>query len=277
QTHIRGAALQPLNGIVRGADRDEARLALTMLFGTALLVLLIAGVNVAGMLLARGVARRREIGIRLAMGAGRGRIVRQLLTESTLLALLGGAGGVLLALVGARAIAAAPLGLPYQLELDLGPDLRVLVFALATTLSAAILFGLHPALQTARPEILPALRDDAADAPGTARWRTLFVPAQFAMAVVLLVLAGRLVDSFRRLLDVDLGFEPDGVVVATIDLGPHGYDATTGRVFFESLVERLSGTPGVTHVALAGAPLLRGGGTRGDVRAPGDGEERREY
>jgi len=277
QTHIRGATLEPISGIVRGADRDEARIALTMLFGTALLVLLIAGVNVAGMLLARGVARRREIGIRLAMGAGRGRIVRQLLTESTLLALLGGAGGVLLALVGARAIAAAPLGLPYQLELDLAPDLRVLVFALATTLSAAILFGLHPALQTARPEILPALRDDAADAPGTARWRTLFVPAQFAMAVVLLVLAGRFVDSFRRLLDVDLGFEPGGVVVATIDLGPHGYDATTGRVFFESLVERLSGTPGVTHVALAGAPLLRGGGTRGDVRAPGDGEERREY
>src|SRR5690606_21008179 len=180
QTHIRGATLEPISGIVRGADRDEARVALTMLFGTALLVLLLAGVNVAGMLLARGVSRRREIGIRLAMGAGRGRIVRQLMTESTLLALIGGVGGVLLALIGARAIAAAPLGLPYQLELDLEPDLRVLTFALATTLSTAILFGLHPALQAVRPEVVPALRDGATDTPGTARWRTLFVPAQFA-------------------------------------------------------------------------------------------------
>ncbi|HEX7089880.1 MAG TPA: ABC transporter permease, partial [Longimicrobiales bacterium] len=234
QTRVRGAGLEPLRGMAHGGNRDQARTGLTLLFGTALLVLLIATANIAGMLLARGIARRREVGIRLAIGAGRGRLVRQLLTESGLLALIGGAGGVLLAVLGARAVAAAPLFGPQQLVLDRDPDLRVLGFALAVTIAASLLSGLYPALQTTRPALVPALRDGgAAGGPAGARGRSLFVAGQLAMAVLLLSLAGNFVRSFQRMLELDLGYAPDGIVIATTDLGPLGYDAARGRAFYE--------------------------------------------
>lgn len=278
QTRVRSAMLEPMTGMVRGGMRGGARTALAMLFGTALLVLLIASANIAGMLLARGVARRREIGIRLAIGAGRGRLVRQLLTESGLLAVLGGAGGVLLAVLGARVVATAPLFYPHQLVLDAAPDLRVLGFALALTMTTSLLAGLYPALQTSRPALVPALKDGGAGSgPAGARARSLFVAGQLAMAVVLLVLAGNFVRSFQRMLDLDLGYDPDGIVIATTDLGPLGYDAARGRAFYLRLAERVRAIPGVTAVALAGAPLLGGGAINNDVRTAGGDEERREY
>mgnify|MGYP001397467369 CR=1 FL=1 len=278
QTLVRGARLEPLRGMAHGGNRGEARTALTMLFGTALLVLLIASANIAGMLLARGVARRREVGIRLAMGAGRGRLVRQLLTESGLLALLGGAGGVLLAVLGARVVAAAPVFFPYQLVLDASPDLRVLGFALALTVATSLLCGLYPALQTSRREVVPALKDGGfSDGRAGMRTRSLFVAGQLAMAVVLLVLAGNFVRSFQRMLDLDLGYDPEGIVIATTDLGPVGYDETRGRAFYATLAERVRAIPGVTAVALAGAPLLGRGAINNDVWTAGGDEERHEF
>ncbi len=274
QTRVRGARLEPLSGMARGGSRDEARTGLTLLFGTALLVLLIASANIAGMLIARGVARRREIGIRLAIGAGRGRLVRQLMTEHALLALIGGAGGVVLAALGARAISASPLLGPQELVLDLGLDLRVLGFALAVTVATSLLSGLYPALQAARPALVPALKDAG---PADARARSLFVAGQLAMAVVLLVLAGNFVRAFQRTLALDLGYDPHGIVIATTDLGPLGYDDVRGRAFYERLVERVRAIPGVTAVALAGAPLLGGGALINDVRAAGGDEARHEW
>ncbi|MFO7261663.1 MAG: ABC transporter permease [bacterium] len=276
QTHVRGAMLEPLTGMIHGSMRDDARTGLTTLFGTALLVLLIASANIAGMLLARGVALRREIGIRLAIGAGRGRLVRQLMTEYTLLALLGGAGGVLLAVVGARVVAAAPLFGSQQLALDLRLEPRVLGFALALTMMTALLSGLYPALQASRPALLPALRDGDAGPAGT-RARSLFVSGQLAMAVVLLVLAGNFVRSLQRTLALDLGYDPEGVVIVTTDVGPLGYDETRGRAFYAALVERVRALPGVTEVALAGAPLLGGGALINDVRTAGGDETRHEW
>src|SRR5690606_5823465 len=105
----------------------------------------------------------------------------------------------------------------------------------------------------------------------------LFVAGQLAMAVLLLVLAGNFVHSFQRILDIDLGYDPDGIVIATTDLGPLGYDAARGRVFYESLVERVRALPGVQQVALAGAPLLGGAATNSDMRTTGPAEQRREF
>lgn len=276
QTQVRGAVLEAMTGMVHGGMRDGARTGLTTLFATALLVLLIAGANIAGMLLARGVARRREIGIRLAIGAGRGRLVRQLMTEHTLLALLGGAGGVLLTILGARIAAAAPLFGSEQLALEPELDRRVLGFALALTVATSLLSGLYPALQASRPTLVPALKDGDAGTAG-ARVRSLFVCGQLVMAVVLLVLAGNFVRVFQRTLALDLGYDPEGIVIVTTDLGPLGYDATRGRAFYERLAERVRAIPGVTAVALAGAPLLGGGALLNDVRTAAGDEGRREW
>ena len=276
QTQVRGAVLETMTGMVHGGMRDGARTGLTTLFATALLVLLIASANIAGMLIARGVARRREIGIRLAIGAGRGRLVRQLMTEHALLGLIGGAGGVLLAVLGARVVAAAPLFGPQQLALDLDLDLRVLGFAFAVTIATSLLSGLYPALQAARPALVPALKDGDAG-PAGARARSLFVCGQLAMAVVLLVLAANFVRSFQRMLDLDLGYDADGIVIATTDVSPLGYDAARGRAFYDRLVERVRAIPGVMAVALAGAPVVGGGAFNNDVRTAGGDEVRHEW
>src|SRR5690606_7509345 len=167
---------------------------------------------------------------------------------------------------------------PHQLVLDAAPDLRVLGFALALTMATALLFGLYPALQASRPALVPALKDGGSmGGSAHARGRSVVVAGQLALAVVLLVLAGQFVGAFQRILDLDLGYDPDGIVIATTDLGPHGYDAARGRAFYATLVERVRAIPGVTEVALAGAPLLGGGAINNDMSTAGGDEERREY
>ena len=177
QTRVRGATLEPMTGIFRGSMRRGAVSVLAMLFGTAAVVLLIASANVAGMLLARGVARRREIGTRLAIGAGRARLVRQLLTESVILGLAGGVIGVLLSIVGSTQLARR-VSIPFVADMNLAlvPDGRVLGVALLVTGVTVLLFGLLPALQGSRISLLPALRDGGGGASGAhTRGRTFFV------------------------------------------------------------------------------------------------------
>jgi predicted permease len=280
QTRVFGARLEPMTGMMRGQVRTAARTALVMLLGTAFLVLLIASINIAGMLLARGVARRREVAIRVALGAGRGRLMRQLLAESGLLALVGGAGGVVLAVLGARLAAATPM--PFfsgSIALDLHLDVRVLGFALALTVVTALLFGFVPALKASGPALTPALKDGGSGgATARIRGRSVFVAGQLAMAVFLLVVAGLFVRSLQHTLATGLGYDPEGVVIATTDLGPHGYEEERGRAFYDALVERVRSIPGTESVALARTPLIGGSPYGNDMEAASGGDGgRREW
>jgi predicted permease len=271
QSRVHGARLESMNGLFRGDARTMVGKLLAMILCAAALVLLIACANVAGMLSARGVSRRREVAIRRAIGAGRGRLIRQLLTESALLAVIGGAGGVLIAETGARLAKATNLfG-----TVDVTPDLRVLGFALALTSVTAVLFGLLPALQTSRPDVVGSLKDGGwrgGTRSGTGR--SVFVAGQLALAICLLVLAGLFVHSFQRASNVALGYDPGGVVVATTDLGPRGYDEARGRAFYSALEEGVRALPGVESAALAQYALL-GAYSGNDMRNTESGSDER--
>ncbi|HEX8696358.1 MAG TPA: ABC transporter permease [Longimicrobium sp.] len=253
----RGARLQPLTGVPPQA-RGAATLFMSLLLATAALVMLIASTNVAGMLLARAAARQREIAIRLAIGAGRGRLVRQLLTESVVLFLLGGAGGTLLAVWAVRLLRGVRLPLPVQVSLDFPVDLRVLAFALSVSLVTGLVFGLAPAVAASRPSLVPALKEGSPRGGRRGRLRGAFVVGQLAMSLLLLLSAGLFVRALQRALAVDTGFDPDGVVVASLDLGAHGYDAERGQRLQRELLERVRATPGVLAAGLATMVPLSG-------------------
>ncbi len=219
------------------------------------LVLVVACANVANMLLARGVARQREIGIRLALGASRGRVIRQLLTESMLLSLLGGAAGILLSAVASRLLWASlvtviPNFRQFLVELDVGPDAHVLTYGLVLSVVTGILFGLAPALQSTRPDLYSATKTMGA----RSRLRGLLLGIQVAVSVLLLVVSGGLmggvVSSFVTA--NDLGFETrDSYVVQ----GNFGSDRTKARASVQRLRERLETMPEVSSVAIGWAPL----------------------
>ncbi|CAN5891249.1 ABC transporter permease [soil metagenome] len=271
QTQVRGARLEPMTGVPSGG-RGAVVGFFGMLLATAGLVLLIASANIAGMLLARAVARRREMAVRLAIGAGRRRLVRQLLTESLVLFLFGGAAGLALTFGAMRLLGRFQPPFPVRIEFDVAPDLRVLGFALLIAAATGILFGLAPALQASRPELVPALKDGTASGGSqSGRGRSLFVAAQLAMSVLLLVTAGLFVRSLQRGLAVDLGFEPDGVLVATTNLAPHGYDEARGQAFYQQLLERVQALPGVEGAALAELALLGGSQHSNDIEAVDEG------
>ena len=227
---------------------------IAMLMAVVGLVLLICCTNVANLILARATARQREIAIRLAMGASRGRLVRLLLTESLLLALSGGAAGALLAWWTTGALAAFQPPLPVPLSLDLSPDLRVLVFGLAVTTITGFVFGLLPALRATRPDLVPALKDEVtAVGVGGRRvgMRDLLVIAQVTVSMVLLVMAGLFVRSLRNARSIDPGFDPRGVVMLSTELSIQGYPREKAREFHSRLVERARALPGVRAVSYA--------------------------
>jgi predicted permease len=180
------------------------------------MVLLIACANVAGMLLGRASARRQEIAIRRALGAGRGRVIRQLLTESMLLASIGGLAGGLLAHWLSGGITAASSWLPIAQDLDLRMDLRILVYATAVTALTAVLFGLAPAQRAAGFDVVASLKDDNGGSIGRQRMRRILVGAQVAMSTALLLWSGLFGRSLGRMQHVDPGFDPSGVLLATM-------------------------------------------------------------
>jgi predicted permease len=230
---------------------------LKMLMGIVALVLLIACANVANLLLARARARRKEIAIRMAIGAGRGRLVRQLLTESLLLAGLGGGLGLWLAGPIGKLLASftPPVGRGFSTPLSLegGLDARVLVFTFCLSLLAGIIFGLAPALGASRTSLVTALKDGAGDGAGLRRFspRKLLVVAQVALSFLVLIGAGLCVRSLQRLQAIDAGFDPSRTLVMSLDLGPSGYDEARGQIFYQQLVERVTGLPGVESASLA--------------------------
>jgi putative ABC transport system permease protein len=239
----------------------DVRPALLVLLGAVALLLLIACANVAGLLLARSEARQREIALRTALGAGRSRLVRQLLTESLLLAAAGGLVGLLLAVWGVRGLVlAAPPSVP---RLDaVGIDLRVLGYTLGVTLLTGILFGLAPALHAVRGDLTGALTDGGragTTGRGRQRVRQALVTGQVAVALVLVTGAGLLVQSFLRLRQVDPGFVPEHLLTARVELSPVRYDSNdVRRRFYEGLLERLRSIPGVRSAATARALPMTG-------------------
>lgn len=217
------------------------------------LVLMIACINVAGMLLSRGAARRREIAVRLALGAGRGRVVRQLLTESLLLFTAGGALGVAVSVWALRALSAftPPTPPPFKFSFDLALDGQVLGFSLLLTLATGVIFGLGPALRSTRPDLVPALKDEATGNHRRTRLRAVLVAGQMAMTVLLLVAAGLFLRALVSARNIDPGFDPDGVVALSIDFEMHGYDADGGLRFMRDVLTELDTIPEVEAASFA--------------------------
>lgn len=214
------------------------------------LVLLLACVNLANLLLVRATERRKEIGIRLAVGASRSRLVRQLLTESVMLSIVGGGVGLLLAAWINRAIEAIKLPTDIALLFDLRIDWRVLLFTLALSLLTGIFFSLIPALQSSKPELVPALKEENAFAGfRRSHLRNALVIAQVALSLVLLIGAGLIVRSLQAAQRMRPGFNPQNAVALSFDLGLQGYDDQKGRAFYHRLMERAAAIPGIHSVA----------------------------
>jgi predicted permease len=223
----------------------------TALFGISCLVLLVACTNLASMLLARASDRRKEIAVSLALGASRGRLVRQLLTENMLLALAGGMGGALLASWIADALSQWHPPIDFPIQMTVQPDARVFLFALLVSLGATLLFGLLPALQATRTDLLPALKNEAV----TEKWRRwhlrdYMVAGQVAISVLLMVCSVMVVRSLQRALDAPIGYNPKGAVTVSFDLNIQGYSEERGREFQHRLLEKAATLPGVESAAL---------------------------
>lgn len=253
----------------------DVRPALLVLLGAVALVLLIACVNVANLVLARSDVRLREMAVRASLGAGRGRLVRQLLTETLVLAIVGGGGGLLLGVLGARALAGlAPPGIPRLAEISIDPS--VFLFCLLATLLTATLIGVLPALRAARDEPVDALRGARASTGGSAhmRMRRALVTVQVGLAAMLAIGAGLLVRSYAELRAVDPGFEASSLLTFDVSLPASDYpDATSTRRFFDELRRVLSALPGVLSVgATRNLPLATDVGDWG-VRIRGRGPD----
>ncbi|HEX4385418.1 MAG TPA: ABC transporter permease [Myxococcales bacterium] len=244
--------LEPLRDRFVGA----ARAPLYLLFGAVLLVLLIACGNVANLLLARGAARAREVAVRSALGASRARLVRQLLTESALLAVAGTAAGVLVAGWSLQALLATAPALVRSLT-DVALDRAVLGFAAALSIVTTFVFGLLPALHSSRADLRTALQSFVG--PRAGRVRAALVVVQVSLSIVLLIGAGLMLRSFARLLDVPAGFDPQGVIAARVSLGGPNYATDEQQAaYWTEAIRRASAVPGVSVAGASNVPPLEG-------------------
>ena len=253
-------------GMVPGGSKTQPAITLlgfvpvvaALMMGIAALVLLIACANVANLLLSRASIRRREIAIRLALGAQRRRLIAQLLTESVLLSLIGGALGLLAA---QWFNALVPLTNP-QLDFatvdfsyDLALDNRVVWFSVLLSILTGVIFGLLPALQASKTDLVTTLKGTGPSlTTGIRRFslRNLLVVSQVALSLILLITAGLLIRSTRSAQEMDPGFESKRIELASVDVSLHGYDETRGRGFYKQLLERVSALPGVEAASIAG-------------------------
>jgi macrolide transport system ATP-binding/permease protein len=222
-------------------------------------VLLLACFNIANVLLVRATVRQREMAIRAALGAKRGRLIRQFLTESLLLALCGGAAGALLATWASGALSSLPLATDLPLRLDFSPDARVFLYALAAVVVTGIVVGIAPALRVARTDVSAVLHEGgrgSSDGPRRHMLRNILVVGQVAGSLVLLVVAGLSARSLRKAEHLNLGFAPDHLLNMSMDVDEVGYSSTQGRAFYRAAEERLSALPGIEAVTQAlSAPM----------------------
>ena len=224
-------------------------------------VLLIAGANVAGLMLARGVARQREMAIRLALGGTRYRIVRQLVAESLVLALGGAALGLLLSTWGTALLLGLFVDSESATAVNASPDARILVFNFALAVVAGLAFGLVPAWQTSRPDLAPTLKEQSGGVAsgGPVRLRKVLVVAQVALSLLLLIGAGLFVRSLNNLLAQDPGFKTGNLLAFNVEPSLNGYDSDKTKRFAATLLDRLRAAPGVTSAGVAIIPILNGG------------------
>lgn len=267
-----GVTVEPLHQFYRG----QVGSAMVVFLGVTLFVLLIACVNVGNLLLARAVARRRELAVRAALGAGHGRLLRQLLTEGVVLAVLGAVAGVALGEVARRALLASiPVEPPFWIRFTF--DLRTLAFVLTLIAGSVLLFGLAPALNATRTDLQSDLRDGGTRATGDRGRRRLqdaFVVLEVALAVVLMVGAVMTSRGLLNLNRADPGFQPRGVAAMQIFLPSRAYETPEARnAFWSQLLERVRAAPGVQAAGVATGLPLAGGSTTAQVLAEGRGEE----
>lgn len=272
----RPVAVEPARGLmVSPSGRTATTFIVGLLLTVVTLVLLVACANVANMLLVRAVARRKEIAVRLTLGASRWRIVRQLLTESLLLALAGGGAGLLLSLWSTELLQSL---LPQSADgirapLDTTPDVRVFLYTLLISVLTGIVFGLAPALQASKPNLVSALKDEAVGFT----WRRLslrnaLVVGQVAVSLLLLVSAGLFIRNLQNTQRANPGFQIENGLMMNYDLGIASYEPERGKLFHEELLARVRVLPGVRSASLAEFVPLGGGGNKSPLYIEGEAE-----
>jgi macrolide transport system ATP-binding/permease protein len=259
-----GALVKPAAG---GNDVYVAELSrpVTMLLIAVGLILAIACANVASLLLSRAKARGKEIGVRIALGASRWRIVRQLLTESMLLAIIGGACGLLMAFWTSGLASGLQTRLAGPLALDVSPNSRVLLFTSVVSVLTVLLFGVVPALNASRVDLVPILKDSTMTTPAFRRGpslHSLLVVTQVTLSLVLLAGAGLFLRSLWKLQAIDKGFTGDNVVAMSLNMELQGYEPKRGATFYRAALENLPSVPGVQSISLASALPVSAGGRR---------------
>jgi predicted permease len=250
---------------------QEARIPLILLFSITGIVLLIACANIANLLLARGAGRATEMAVRLSLGASRRQLLTQLLTESCLLAILGGIAGLLVARL---TLAAIVFLLPPDAtaSMQFGLDPSVILFAAALSIATGFLFGLFPSLHSTRPDLVSTIKAQAGQPSGAraaARFRTTLVTAQIALSMALLIAAGLFIKSLLNVSRVDLGLNVDRLVTFGVSPNLSGYDSARTRAFVERLEAELAASPGVTGVAASMVPLIAGSNWGSSVNVQG--------
>lgn len=260
----------PMSSAAKGLSRVRADFGaplLALMVGVALLLAIVCA-NVANLLLARGIARRKEMSLRLAIGANRARIVRQLLTESLLLALASGAAAVLVAWWASRTLLAMASD-GSHITLAIGPNASVLAFTLALSVASVLLFGLVPALRASRIDLATTMRATSRSVSHGARFGWLLITAQVALSLVLLAGASMLSRSLHRLQSTDLGFDRDHMIVAVLDTRTPGYDGYQLAALAHALRDRVSRVPGVAAVSYSENGLFSGTESGTSIEVPG--------
>lgn len=250
----------------------ELKKPLLILFVIVAIVLLIACANIANLMLARGAARQRELAIRLAVGASRWRVISQLLTESILISVMGGGCGILFSLVGIRVLLRfVPPGGSEPTGINATLDWHVLIFTVTICILTGLLFGVAPAWQSTRLDLVPSLKEDVPGSTGTGRFtlRKGLVILQVALSLPLLVGAGLFARTLGNLKELNTGFSASNVVIASVDPTRFGYKGQRARVFYDRLCARVAALPGVRAASLALITPLSGAGWNGNVTVEG--------
>jgi predicted permease len=269
-TENRGKGFKAMKSAIVPGRTDYVAGFLGVLLAIVALVLLAACVNLAGMLLARAASRRREIAVRLAIGADRKRLVRQLITETLVLFVAGCALGLLLTNWLTGLLLAVLPDLPVPVGVDFVTDWRVVLFAAAISLVSAVLCGLAPALQASKSDLVPALKVEAAGRGSQLRLRSAFIVAQVTVSLVLVIAGGLFIRALDRAASIDPGFDQTNVDVVSLDLALSGYQEPDAMAFADRLRSRVLALPGVQHVAYAvDLPLDGGRMGFGSLRVPG--------